>query len=211
MKTHPILFSKPMVDAILAGRKTQTRRIVNPQPNSGVRRCFIGPSNSGLEDGHGRAILCKYGLPEDYLVMLCTWAVGKEYDKIRPNKLPEAVVVWHQFLSTPKPEWCGKSRPGRFMPSWMRKQMPVAEIKEIRLQRLQEITEEDAKAEGVTFGKPKNITKKSDQKYGKEIYETNTPRAMFAILWDSINGKKAPWKSNPWVWVLKFSRPRFPK
>lgn len=94
-------------------------------------------------------IKCPYGSVGDRLVFLSTWAAPKKFDKVKPSKLPKNVRIWSHFDGIDKPNWCGRSRPGRFMPKWMRTRMPRGLITEVRAQRVQAISEDDAKAEGL--------------------------------------------------------------
>lgn len=214
IKTRPILFSSPMVKAILAGRKTQTRRIIKPQPVAGVRHSPFSPT--GLEDGHGRAIKMRYGLPGDRLIVKeDAWM----YCERRPNgftakgrqkwlyvPLREAGV----FYCADKPDkpvigvvhpdtgnhWGWRKKLGRFLPSWASR--ITLEIDEVRVERVQMISEEDAAAEGFVAG------------YGPQ-FETHgmpglyTARERFKFLWHSLNGIES-WGLNDWVYVIKFVR-----
>jgi len=131
MKEQPILFSSEMVKTILDGRKTQTRRVIKPQPNSGVRQSpFV---KSGLEDGHGREIKCPYGQPGDLLWVKETWngtqGEGVAYRATNPEMNGEP--------------W----KSSRFMPRWASR--ITLEIVNIRVERLQEIKPLDAVAEGM--------------------------------------------------------------
>jgi hypothetical protein len=202
MRERPILFSGEMIRAILAGRKSQTRRVIRPQPPtlSLLLDAYDGGPqwNFWTEDKRVCNNLpmwqCPYGVPGDRLVFLCAWAAPKKYNHIKPSRLPRNVRIWSLFDGEPKPKWCGRSRPGRFMPLWLRARMPKGELTEIRVQRVQEISEEDAKAEG------------ADLAAGVTGPMCGTYRGAFCRLWDSINGKKHPWDSNPYVWVLSFRR-----
>ena len=139
---------------------------------------------------------CPYGVPGDRLRMLTTWAVSREWDKFRPSNLPDFNLrFWSLFDCTPKPEWTGKSRPGRFLPLSLRHRMPLAEVTGVRVERLQDITEEDARAEGVT---PAPFCK-SGRPARQEHVEA------FESLWREINGAES-WGANPWVWVVSFKR-----
>lgn len=211
MKEHPILFSGEMVRAILDGRKTQTRRICKPSSGQKryVRDSWAGrvptPSEwNGMAGtaalaviGNGDYFYCPYGQPGDRLVMLCTWAAPKKYDKVKPSRLPKNVRIWTLFDGSGKPDWCGRPRPGRFMPKWMRSRMPRAEITEVRVQRVQDISEEGARAEGCEEDRYRS---------GHEPGTIETAVIAYERLWDRINGKTFPWASNPWVWAITFRR-----
>lgn len=212
MKETPILFSTEMVRAILENRKSQTRRIAKFEPlEPGLNLDFSGlkagyyctnAPNSGWvlysRDGTGtwnqrtKRLFCPYGQPGDRLILLCTWAAPKEYDKVKPSRLPKDVQIWSLFDGE-KPEWAGRLRPGRFMPKWMRSQMPKGEILDIRVERIQDITEGDAEAEGVD---PMTVLPGDQDCY----------IGTFALLWQELNFKRGfGWEANPWVWAIRFN------
>lgn len=190
---RPILFSGPMVCAILDGLKTQTRRVVRLHPSSGyiVER---GGKRRWHPDDPDAIEACPYGAPGDTLWVRETWAYygGDEYlyQRIAENVMYRA--TWADDPRCPtysagEPVGDRRWRPSIHMPRWAsRLSLP---IKSRRLERLQEISEADCCAEGV--GSP--ITR-------------DLKRPKFQALWDSINGKRAPWASNLRVWVIEFER-----
>jgi hypothetical protein len=210
---HPILFSGSMVRAILEGRKTQTRRVIKPQPipqgniiseivdARGWWECR--PIDFG-EDPRGCIPICElkcpYGVPGDLLIPRCTWAVRPEYDLIKPTQLPSGLTVWTYWAGDEKPAWCGKSRPGRFLPRALWYVLPRLRVVGIRVERLQDISEEDAIAEGVE--RCNDIDLCPAGTWEKE----NIHIDRFARLWNTINAKRVPWESNPWVWVVEFRK-----
>ena len=243
-KSRPIIFSTEMVKAILEGRKTQTRRIVKPQPDSRIIKAapyntatrwplaFYWISNGIWNSTH--PIKCPYGVPGDRLWMREGWyyrgechtggddfssrcveyvADGKRKQFVvpHPNDLPPHQIrpknfdkkylsqyvnweydepsatelAWNDFLT----DWWKKKRPSIFMPRWASR--ITLQIENIRVERLQDISGEDALKEGLHFKAELPIS----------VYPQ-----MFKELWDSINGKKHPWDSNPWVWVIEFRK-----
>lgn len=193
MKEHPILFSSPMVRAIVEGRKSQTRRVIKHPPSCPDCGTDCDPpqlmSTGYWTNGMGFNRKCPYGQAGDLLVPLCTWAVGRDHDEMKPTDLPHNVAVWSWWESEEKPGWCGKSRPGRFMPKTLRGWLPRLENKGVRAERLQEITLDDCVAEGVVY--PENA---------RSV-------ANFAEGWDQLNAKRGyAWATNPWVWVVGFGR-----
>lgn len=180
MKERPILFSAPMVRAIVAGTKTQTRRIVKP----GV-----------LEDGWPIAYAaerCPYGAPGDRLWVRETWAkageVGDDIEYRADNPDPLGA------------RW----RPSIHMPRWASRLL--LEVTAVRVERLQDISEDDACAEGVQE-LDGTLDELALYARAKKMGECATDsRVWFAELWDSINGTRAPWASNPFVWVVSFKR-----
>jgi hypothetical protein len=202
IKEKPILFSGEMVRAILRGAKTQTRRVMKPQPKldsdtlvwgrrvdtwvgwaRGTNRAGT-PHPAWLED-------CPYGSIGDQLWVRETWTPI-------PNMKPSGYftdpkwinrIAWYE-ADNDKPTWGGKWRPSIHMPRSACRL--VLEITEVRVERLQSISEEDAAAEGVDAmpSAPAALTH----------------RTSFAKLWDRINGKKHPWASNCWVWAITFER-----
>ena len=173
MKERPILFSGPMVRAILDGSKTQTRRVAkefDEMPNlDGILQRF--PRQNG----------CPHGAPGDRLWVRETWAVQHEYDAAAPSEIG-ASARWH-YAAT---EDLGglRKRPSIFLPR--RGSRILLEITDVRVQRLQEISDEDARAEGY------------DRSHA-------FPREWFALLWERIHGPGS-WHANPWVWAITFRR-----
>ena len=201
IKELPILFSAPMVRAILEGRKTQTRRVMNTQPP------FVSADEAYATAAYRGK--CPYGQPGDRLWVKETaiiapkhWNDGTDCNTYGEEGLPRMV----QYLATnPNRDAANdyklKVRPSIFMWRWASR--ITLEITDIRVQRLQEISEEDARSEGCE-GMPFSLTidnRKLNAAKGERSY-----RAGFCGLWDSINFKHCPWDDNPWVWALSFKR-----
>jgi len=188
VKERPILFSADMVRAILDGRKTQTRRVVKGDPNL-VRWMPIQINrNQGWENEHGNPINCPYGQGGDRLWVKETWATTEQSGVHKSD----AEIIYR--ATDPDWEtiegWCWK--PCIFMPRWASR--IDLEITSIHVERLQDITEMDAIAEGMMF-----------ERYDGNTYDELPAKEKLADYWDSLNAKSGyPWESNPWVWVIEF-------
>ena len=210
MKERPIIFNGEMIRAILDGRKTQTRRPVKPQPTeyglvfrrAGVSEKleddFYAWEDDGLlldehsEDGGPCQRLCPFGVAGDRLWCRETWMAETE------QSIPTGGVI---YRATDKPEPDENSplcwRPSIHMPREASR--ITLEITSVRIERLQEITEEDAKAEGIDMDIPL-------MPHVPGMGATH-PSAVFSDLWDSIYAKCGfGWDSNPYVWVIEFRR-----
>lgn len=188
MTERPILFSAPMVRALLDGSKTQTRRVVRFDPPSGdiVER---GGWRRWHRDDPSAVIACPYGVPGDLLWCRETWRPHIETGM--PEYRANLGAVDHDL------RW----KPSIYMPRWVSR--ITLRITDVRVQRLQEISEEDARAEGVAEPAPVH-GKWCDATRGREGHWSY--RKPFADLWDSLNAKRAPWSSNPFVWAIAFER-----
>lgn len=217
MTERPILFSAPMVRALLAGTKTQTRRTMGRQPYDGAtvtvehfRQTVIdrhgeeqpGPEVFGAWWGDGEyGLRCPYGQPDDRL-----WvreAVAEEYGWCDHPEMPGCPderwhIGWHyradgepdrNSLEGTLTDW----KPSIHMPRWASR--ITLEITEVRVERLQDISEVDAIAEGLTQ------TANGSWLPGP----CDHPEWAYHQLWDQINGPGS-WDANPWVWVLSFRR-----
>lgn len=181
MTERAILFSGPMVRAILAGTKTQTRRLLRPQPPEALAdtvhydRATGGAMWASFHGDHG--VSCPYGQPGDRLWVRETWwcAAPHESDGYPVRYRASAGVVMD--VSAP---W----RPSIFMPRWASRL--TLEVTGVRVELLQEISVDDCWAEGL------------------QLDVAVPAKTQYARLWDSINAKRAPWASNPWVWVISF-------
>ena len=184
----PILFSGEMVRAILDGRKTQTRRVIKPQPSAGVRRSVF--VLSGLEDGHGRELRCPYGRPGDTLWVRETWQAVSGNDRARHIMThPRPDRGWLEYAATPRAdEPAYKWRPSIHMPRWASR--ITLEVTGVRVERLQDISEADAWAEGC-------------EGYDDDVTGGKSGYREYCELWEKINGKGS-WDLNPWVWVVEF-------
>ena len=194
MKEHPILFSAPMVRAILDGRKTQTRRVMKPQPVlcDGMwdwKDCQwmddgIGFPASGIID-HS-----PYGVPGD---RLWVWEAFCKCDR---------TDEFTTMCFRAEDDTCDDAKwtPSIHMPRWASR--IILEVIGVRVESLQDISEKDAKAEGVESYSDDGVIY-----YGEFGKGDCRPDREFSRLWDSINAKRGfSWKSNPWVWVIEFER-----
>jgi hypothetical protein len=248
MKEYSIVESGPMVRAILEGRKTQTRRIVKPQPRQvklfpypmgGVQLADeSGDPHWAIE--HARksrrwawpvdeapcvpAALCPYGAPGDRLWVRETWGesdsdggpvivykagghmvrgatgskrLGTWADEIFPGEVGEVY---------PPERW----RSSIHMPRWASR--ITLELTAVRVERIQDISEADARAEGceqsdvITMDDAKDLTGDHKRLLESFVGGRFTAKMDFVCLWHAINAKRAPWESNPWCWVLEFKR-----
>lgn len=220
MKERPILFSTEMVQAILEGRKSQTRRVIKI-PN-GIRRSSIGDSIyegeiDGLHQwydsrgGNVFGFLCPYGQPGDGLWVRETWGVcqldgpdhiTKEYPNVlyRTDSSTRLILcdgVWK--YANDKFKW----RPSIFMPRWASR--ITLEVVNVRVERVRDITEDDALAEGCV-GSPCGC----DRYMCTDCMNTGwiePPTLDYMFLWNKINAKRGyGWDVNPWVWVVEFRK-----
>jgi hypothetical protein len=216
IKERPILMSAPMVRAILEGRKTQTRRIVKPQPKpapmAGWWVDYDTPKEkhfSFAEDvceHYFHEVACPYGNvygdgSADRLWVRETWR-----DRMPGGCEPMKEMV--EYAATPWPAEhdageIGKWRPSIFMPRWASR--ITLEITDIRIERLKDISNADAEAEGVEWDGSFVVMGPGHIKVPK-----GSPRSAFTRLWDSINGQgeenPKSWDANPFVWVIEFKR-----
>ncbi|EPX3567578.1 hypothetical protein KUU66_17855 [Pseudomonas aeruginosa] len=223
MKERPILFTGPMVRAILEGRKTVTRRVVKPQPD--FPGSMVDPNTpfKTLDAGLHARITCPYGEPGDRLWVRETWHVGKPHDKTAPADILAPLLAEGRGITVlytaggwqsvgpagreepiypddqPLPDWAGKGRPSIHMPRWACR--ILLEITAVRVERLQDISEEQALAEGVR-GEPCDHARQACADIG---CWGDTAKGAFGFLWESLNGEGS-WAENPWVWVVEFKR-----
>ena len=217
MKFIPLLFSTLMVQALL--RKTQTRRtkgleLINKNPDKfiydgsleelpgGVIKQFehhffeaINENKKPLEKY--LRIVCPYGKPGDVLWVRESFLYNDELDTPYSYK-----AEWNnEYQERMKPFW----KPSIHMPKEACRHFLL--IKNIRVERLQDIIEYDAKSEGVEFVKNANAYRDYQFDYLNENRMSfyNTAKSSFQSLWSSINGEDS-WKQNPWVWVIEFEK-----
>jgi hypothetical protein len=195
MSEKPILFSAPMIRAILDGRKTQTRRVL---------KHGWAPENRivSLPDGPNKGLRVVPYAPVDVLWVREAWRVrAGKYDHMPPRDLPATATV-HYEADQPFIDGLdvGKLRPGMFMPRWASR--ITLKVTAVRVERLQDISEEDAKAEGV---EPFGICTWTDYSNNGVTNVVLSPRRSFETLWASINGPDA-WHANPWVVAISFER-----
>lgn len=223
MRAHPILFSTDMVQAIIAGKKMQTRRMVKKQPNIKATHFEYSPAwklkpwvaEFQYHDSPCWEITdnykCPYGEPGDVLWVRETWTKGCEWDGTgaqpplryyyRANNDWKGLDWWHEKTDTisDSPSW----KPSIHMPKaaariWL-------EITDIRVVRLQDITEEDAIAEGIEgmeVAEDGHLVMKWRDYTSTDGWYYNLVES-FKSLWFSINGPDS-WANNPWLWVVSF-------
>ena len=195
VRERPILFSAPMVKAILDGRKTQTRRVMKVQPDLTTGEWRMAwdtwQKYMGYPMGHDLP-LSPWGTYGDRMWVRETWAVGRHHGATKPSELHDDVQVWYRAggktYPVPDDEWQrGKWRPSIYMPRWASR-ITLEMTKAIRVQRIQEITDDDILAEG-------------GHCTGAGAWE------WFIPLWDKLNAKRGyGWDANPFVWVVEFKR-----
>lgn len=177
---HPILFSGAMVRAVLAGRKTQTRRLVDPQPEPNTD-CPYHIGDGAMR----RARKCPYGVPGDLLLVRETWREVSSA-MMADGSIPSQPARCVYRADRP---WDGPWRPSIHMPRWASRITLL--VTGVRVERVQDITEDDAMAEGLEPGPgPDGLT---------------TAKTEFWLLWDRMYSARGfGWAENPWVWVVEF-------
>lgn len=221
MKERPILFSAPMVRAILDGRKTQTRRVVKPQT---VTAALL---SDGIKDAAtGKPIRCHYGQPGDRLWVREAFRFLDSFDGDSPATVGDLCMIagypkpwaptqyeadgyrdnWMNVGASPGSVTPGKLRPGIHMPRWASR--ILLEVTGVRVERLQDISEANCIAEGVE-------SVRNEGKYWRDYSNPDgrdcvsmtavTPVESYRTLWESINGPGS-WAANPWVWVVEYKR-----
>jgi len=212
MKERPILFSAPMVRAILEGRKTQTRRIIK------AKNMVIRGDDGIWYDADcirpGIPLKCPYGQPGDRLWLKETWKPDPAWghpQKTKPTDIEEGTNILYRATlpeDHPKASWMNW-RPAIFMRRWMSR--ITLEVTGVRVERLQEISEADAISEGINTNRSMGVfyhqgtlaTPYAREQFGIPADAPFGPCAWYAGLWESINGPGS-WDANPWVWVLNF-------
>lgn len=200
MAERPIPLRSHEVRAILAGTKTQTRRVVKQQPQRCERGVLMWTVSKYRKIGfQARDVhpdlheFCPYGQPGDRLWVRETWAQHPQ----------SASTVFYRATVEAEPGfpvWDGPWRPSIHMPRSASR--ITLEITGVRVERLQDISEADAVAEGVMSVQCNDLG--AEVPYYRSLFE---PSGLYRLLWESINGPGS-WDANPWVWVVEFKRLR---
>jgi hypothetical protein len=220
-KERPILFSGPMVRAILAGEKTQTRRVVRPQPEN--NHCATHYEYGGdfkprvifMGGGEREVVNCPYGQPggrlwvretcrfyfdgDDYQIQYrADDALGRFIPEPEEGEAHEQAMRWIERAQWGECEPGGTEavtawRPSIHVPRWASR--ITLEVTEVRVERLQEMDKRDE--HGQSIGRDG----------WHEGFRCPNPMAAFIQGWDELNGKRGySWESNPWVWVVEFTK-----
>jgi hypothetical protein len=219
---RPILFSAPMVRALLDGRKTQTRRVLNPQPFP-VGGPFYRPHPQTRPNEwysvSARGIIANIQkipyAPGDQLWVREAWRASHKLDRLNAAMIAADChdagyrETWApiQFEADGhRSNWAHDDRPGRyraarFMPRWAARL--TLRVTAVTVERLQDISEEDAIAEGIRRSPHGNGDRWIDYPEGASAAGWGDPRGSYRSLWNSIHGRGA-WDANPWVVALTF-------
>lgn len=197
----PITMTGDSPAKIIAGLKTMTRRLVKPQPDAihdGEPYWFVGGYRAGEYRATGNVlhkaanpIRCPYGKPGDKLWVKEKWGYIDFENGADFNAAESAIAYWASGEQIPiKNRW----RHQRYMPRWASRIW--LEITSVRMERLQDISNDDARAEGVLPA------------YAGQCVSLGHPfnaLPLFRELWGHINGSGS-WDANPWVWVIGFKQ-----
>jgi len=209
MKERPILFSAPMVRAILDGRKTVTRR-----PVKGLTSSFAvttaadeSPLNAVCWNVGGPIIHCPYGKPGERLWVREAWAADAQVDAIAPRDLSQGEPIFYPADGAVRQTGCsmiiqGRGRPSIHMPRWACR--ILLEITAVRVERLQDISDAEIEREGIDLDDLADGQDRYDMCHaGSGAEGRPTLRTAWRNLWESTGGD---WDANPWVWVVEFKR-----
>lgn len=207
MKERPILMSAPMVRALLAGTKTQTRRVVKParDPNIG---CWMTPGEIALDSQTVQESISPYGRPGDRLWVKEQTIKVEDHGWIGPvyteSNAGQHALEWGYGESDDPdhiPPHAIKRRSSVFMPRAMSR--ITLEVIDVRVERLQDISEADATAEGVTAKWEPGCSGRLMEALGG--FSFRPAASAYADLWEQLNGPGS-WDANPFVWVISFRR-----
>jgi len=212
-----------MVCAILAGRKTQTRRVVTarwlPHDHAKIEIGLERDSSGHIVHRDGvyfGNVHCPYGAPGDQLWVRETWCSAYSTGCFGSMFAADGAFVQGRRRSEKGPHYNAddvppgiKWRPSIHMPRWASR--IILAVTDVRVERLQDISEADAEAEGIERGEdffqcPTWRDYQSEEPV--QSWFPDDPIGSFHSLWDSINGSRpaCSWDDNPWVWVVEFSR-----
>lgn len=203
-RERPIPFSDAMVAANRAGLKTVTRRVAGIPSEWGVDGRVIGATKADLHrlgsfacfDEHGEAqyVRCRYGAPGDVLWSREAWGSGRCYDRVKPSALPVGVGITYR---TDEPRAPLRWRPPMFMMRWMSRDL--YRVVNVTLERVQGITREDARAEGM---EPSGCW---EHQHDSDGHCVDARLVTFARVWDSLNAKRGyPFSADPWVFRVEY-------
>ena len=184
MTDKPIIFSAPMVRAMLDGRKTQTRRLLKKTQGAAIDR--------GFDTG---SLRLPYA-PGDRLYVREAWAAHHEYDQCKPMGIPSHEDIWLVADGPVEPAWTGRWRSSIHMPR--RASRLTLTVTEVRVERLQDISAADSIAEGVQCATCEAM--KASACHGRGCFASID---AYRTLWNSLHGPDA-WDANPWVVALTF-------
>lgn len=217
MKERPILFKGAMVRSILDGSKTQTRRVIKHQPvgkvwplvDTAINFATGEKENVGVwfideNDLHDDGAMCPYGQPGGRLwVRESGWQRPERTAKMMREGADTWAPYYYDADGNDQQEaldlhtWGFKRRPSIHMPRAASR--ITLEIIAVRVERLQEISQADARAEGAPPSHP------SIDRVSRSFGYADFSRSWYAQLWESINGPGS-WDANPWIWVIEFRR-----
>jgi hypothetical protein len=215
MKERPIIFSGPMVRAILADRKTQTRRIIKPQPDTSTPGYWAWSPRGGVSVGlAGAPVYCRYGMPGDRLWIRETWALVRpsslsecgryvegweEWD----GELPDALPSGWRVVYAAEPGWETdfddrgfRWRSPLFAKRWASRL--TVEIDRVRIERVQDAEDRDIEAEGIRVNEVAEFT-------GIPWSSIPDMHTAWRYGWEHIHGLGS-FDSNPWVFAITFRR-----
>ncbi len=224
MSERGIIFSSAMVRALLDGRKTQTRRILKPAPPAWVypgdapgyscltpkghiefRGRYIDPD--GVDHGPASKFIKLPFLKGDRLWVRETWAVASIYDGKKPSEInPHRIPLYCGIRYAANQERLGiKDRPSFFMPRWASRLW--LEVTDVRVQRVQEISDTDAQAEGIE----RDLLHPDLWQRGPLSGDQNNvdctafPKLAYRSIWEGLHEKPGKrWVDNPWVVAVTF-------
>lgn len=191
----PVLFSTTMIQAILEGRKTMTRRVMKPQPvkdENGI--WYYGKDGRGTISPTDMVNICPFGIK-------CPYGSKGDVLWVRETMIKnDGFTYWPVADGYKKNTKYDKTIPSIFMPKSACR--IFLEISNVKIERLNDISRTDASSEGVCI--------KDKQKRFKGYQEHRWPEENFAILWELLKGAHS-WAANPFVWVIEFNRVEKPE
>jgi len=207
MTEYPLICNAQVVRNILDGRQTQDRRPIKPQPSTGIRKSVF--VKSGLEDGHGRELKSPFGKPGDVLWVRETFAIKSKSKPLALQRRPiecymeyvhgaDQLKEGYKLVYRADSNYLIKWRPSiHMLREFCRLRLRV---KRVWVERVQDISEEDAIAEGIevstAHGEPAYYL------YNDKLRYTPDPIESFQTLWESLY--PGSWDTNVWVWACEF-------